>query len=208
MGTQISASWCWLDTFLNNKCPAAFLPLRVERLALHAADTGSQAQTALIKHQETRWGQIRGQTVDLKVTELNVLFCVYAARSLRGETRMPPQRRTVTAHAWVSCVGMFVRAFYPHTQTETRPGGMLDRRLAGRAWLWCRVAVGVPGCDPAISVFVLCHSPSPLGRWQSSSAWGDETWARQSSVVNNNSFMRRRRLPAAFRDLRERQKPP
>lgn len=76
--------------------------------------------------------------------------------------------------------------------------------LAG--WLGCRVAVGVSGCDPGISVFVLCHSPSLWGRWQSSSAWGDETWDRQSLVVNNNSFMRQRRLPAAFKDLRERQR--
>lgn len=87
-----------------------------------------------------------------------------------------------------------------------RHAAMWNAVVCRLARLRCRVAVGVPGCDPGISVFVLCHNPS---LWRDDSPavpGGDETWDRQSLVVNNNSFMRLRWLPAAFKDLRERQR--
>lgn len=170
----MSAHQCWLDTFLNNKCPIAFLPLSFQHLALHEEDIGSQAQRALIKHQETRWGQIWGQTVDLKVTKLNVLLACSVFAWLwvcEWDTHTSPQRwdrNVCNPHVSQLCGGMFVHICenltYEHTH---RHAAMWNARSAGwLAWLWCQVAVGVPVCDPGISVFVLCHSPS---------LWGDDS---------------------------------
>lgn len=66
-------------------------------------------------------------------------------------------------------VCMHLREFDLCTQTQTRCH--VECRSAGwlAGWLGrprCQVAVGVPACDPGISVFVLCHSPS---------LWGDDS---------------------------------
>lgn len=49
-----------------------------------------------------------------------------------------------------------------------RHAAMWNASLPVGLGLQRRVAVGVPGGDPAVSVFVLCHSPS---------LWGDDSSA-------------------------------
>lgn len=153
------------------------------------------ASLALIKHQVTRWGQSWGQTVDPKVTELNVLLAGSVFALLRvWDWASHGSAKNHTVHMWISCLYSSGRiSSYTHKHGHaavrnafppaTRPAGARRRR---------RVAGGVPGgCDSCISVFVLCQRPLPLRRWQSRTARGGETWDRQSLVVNNNSFMRR-----------------
>lgn len=220
MCTLMSAHYCWHDiagTCLNNKCPIVFLPLSYKHLAHHGEDIGSQAQRALIKHQKTRWGQIWGQVVDLKVTNLNVLLAcsVFAwpwVCKWDTHTQTPPQRwnrNVCNSHVSQLRGGMFVciceNLTYEHTH---RHAAMWNATSTD----WLAGLAVVSGCSRCSRLWpwhiCVCFKsqPLPLGRWQSSSAWGDETWDRQSLVVNNNSFMRQRRLPAAFKDLSERQR--
>lgn len=81
--------------------------------------------------------------------------------------RLPPLRRyriilcaTRVSCRWVSMCENFTSRHKHRQAANVSP-------LVGPG-LQCRVAVGVPGCDPGISLFVLCHSPS---------LWGDDSSA-------------------------------
>lgn len=144
------------------------------------------------------------------------VLCLLGRESTNDtRTQTPPQRwnrNVCNSHVSQLRGGMFVciceNLTYEHTH---RHAAMWNATSVG--WLagWPGLAV-VSSCSRCSRLWpwhiCVCFKsqPLPLGRWQSSSAWGDETWDRQSLVVNNNSFMRQRRLPAAFKDLSERQR--
>lgn len=154
---------------MNVKLPLTFTPMPV-----HEGDVGSQAQSALIKHQETRWGQTRGQTGDLKVGELSVspARSVFARLSAwewdTHDSTKKSQRRVHGPHGSQLCVGMLVCICENFTHTHKHRHAAMWNASLPAAWPppRCQVAVGVPVCDPGISVFVLCHSPS---------LWGDDS---------------------------------
>lgn len=61
------------------------------------------------------------------------------------------------------------------------------------------------GWDSGVSVLVLCRGPSP---WETTVQQGPRGWNLRpaESVVNNNFFMRQRRLPAACEGLMGKQR--